>query len=86
VRIIVAESTRQLGKTFVVVVAVRLLPIAPFFTVLNVIAGASHIRLRQFLLGWQLLADSRLTRSASNFPVSGRSRPPCLGGSEAAAR
>lgn len=43
--------SRRLGKRgLLTVAAVRLLPIAPF-TVVNVVAGASHIRLRDFVGG-----------------------------------
>jgi phosphatidylserine/phosphatidylglycerophosphate/cardiolipin synthase-like enzyme/membrane protein DedA with SNARE-associated domain len=43
--------TRRLAKKGTVAIAViRLLPIAPF-SVVNAVAGASHIRLREFLLG-----------------------------------
>jgi uncharacterized membrane protein YdjX (TVP38/TMEM64 family) len=42
---------RRLGRSgLLAVVAVRVLPLAPF-TVVNLAAGASHIRLRHFLLG-----------------------------------
>jgi uncharacterized membrane protein YdjX (TVP38/TMEM64 family) len=43
--------TRRLAKKGVMAIAaVRLLPIAPF-TVVNAVAGASHIKLRDFLVG-----------------------------------
>jgi uncharacterized membrane protein YdjX (TVP38/TMEM64 family) len=43
--------TRRLaGKGILVVALIRLLPIAPF-SMVNVVAGASRIRLRDFLLG-----------------------------------
>lgn len=43
--------SRQLGERGVLAIAlVRLLPIAPF-TVVNLVAGASHIRLRDFAIG-----------------------------------
>lgn len=43
--------SRWLGRRgLVAVMAVRLLPVAPF-TVVNLVAGASHIRLRDFFLG-----------------------------------
>jgi phospholipase D1/2 len=43
--------TRRLAKKGTMAIAiVRLLPIAPF-SVVNAVAGASHIRLREFLLG-----------------------------------
>jgi len=45
------ELSRQLGKRgLLAVIAVRVVPVAPF-TVVNLVAGASHIRLRDFLLG-----------------------------------
>jgi phospholipase D1/2 len=43
-------SRRIARQGIVAMVIVRLLPLAPF-TVVNVVAGASHIRLRDFLLG-----------------------------------
>jgi uncharacterized membrane protein YdjX (TVP38/TMEM64 family) len=43
-------SRRLASRGFLAVIAVRLVPIAPF-AVINVIAGASHIRLRDLLLG-----------------------------------
>ena len=46
--------TRRLAKKGVMAIAVvRLLPIAPF-SVVNAVAGASHIRLRDFMLGTAL--------------------------------
>ena len=46
--------TRRLAKKgTMAIVIVRLLPIAPF-SVVNAVAGASHIRLREFLLGTAL--------------------------------
>src|SRR5688572_30011198 len=46
--------TRRLAKRGMVAIAViRLLPIAPF-SVVNAVAGASHIRLREFMLGTAL--------------------------------
>ena len=46
--------TRRLAKKGMVAIAViRLLPIAPF-SVVNAVAGASHIRLREFMLGTAL--------------------------------
>jgi phospholipase D1/2 len=46
--------TRRLARKGLVAIAViRLLPIAPF-SVVNAVAGASHIRLREFLLGTAL--------------------------------
>lgn len=45
------ELSRRLGKRgLLAVIAVRVIPVAPF-TVVNLVAGASHIRLRDFLLG-----------------------------------
>ncbi|MCZ7563465.1 MAG: VTT domain-containing protein [Burkholderiales bacterium] len=45
------DLSRRLGRRGVLaVVAVRVLPVAPF-TVVNLVAGASHIRLRDFVLG-----------------------------------
>jgi phospholipase D1/2 len=45
------ELSRRLGRRgLLAVVAVRILPVAPF-TVVNLVAGASHIRLRDFLVG-----------------------------------
>lgn len=45
------KLSRQLAKRgLLAVVAVRIIPIAPFIIV-NLVAGASHIRLRDFLLG-----------------------------------
>ena len=45
------ELSRRLGQRgLLAVIAVRVLPVAPF-TVVNLVAGASHIRLRDFLLG-----------------------------------
>ena len=49
-RAVDAVSRRLARRGLLTVVVVRLLPVAPF-TVINVIAGASHIRLRHFLLG-----------------------------------
>lgn len=43
-------SQRLAGRGLVAVVAVRMLPVAPF-AVVNMVAGASHIRLRDLLLG-----------------------------------
>lgn len=43
-------SRRLARRGVLAVVAVRLVPIAPF-AIVNMIAGASHIRLRDFLLG-----------------------------------
>jgi phosphatidylserine/phosphatidylglycerophosphate/cardiolipin synthase-like enzyme/uncharacterized membrane protein YdjX (TVP38/TMEM64 family) len=46
--------TRRLAKKGMVAIAIiRLLPIAPF-SVVNAVAGASHIRLREFMLGTAL--------------------------------
>jgi phospholipase D1/2 len=46
--------SRRLGQSGVLaVLAVRVIPVAPF-TVVNFVAGASHIRLRDFLLGTML--------------------------------
>jgi phospholipase D1/2 len=43
--------SRKLARRGVLaVVAVRLVPVAPF-TIVNLVAGASHIRLRDFLIG-----------------------------------
>jgi uncharacterized membrane protein YdjX (TVP38/TMEM64 family) len=43
--------SRQFAKGGILAVAlIRLIPVAPF-TVVNVVAGATHIRLRDFLLG-----------------------------------
>jgi phosphatidylserine/phosphatidylglycerophosphate/cardiolipin synthase-like enzyme/uncharacterized membrane protein YdjX (TVP38/TMEM64 family) len=45
------EVSRQIGRRGVLAVAaVRLVPIAPF-TLVNLVAGASHVRFRDFLLG-----------------------------------
>ncbi|HEU0199372.1 MAG TPA: VTT domain-containing protein [Burkholderiaceae bacterium] len=45
------ELSRRLGQRgFLAVAFIRLLPVAPF-TVANMVAGASHIRWRDFLLG-----------------------------------
>jgi len=43
-------SRRLAKKGFVAVLVVRMLPVAPF-TIVNLVAGASHIRFRDFLLG-----------------------------------
>jgi phospholipase D1/2 len=46
--------SRRLGQSGVLaVLAVRVIPVAPF-TVVNFVAGASHIRLRDFLIGTTL--------------------------------
>jgi phosphatidylserine/phosphatidylglycerophosphate/cardiolipin synthase-like enzyme/uncharacterized membrane protein YdjX (TVP38/TMEM64 family) len=46
--------SRRLGRSGVLaVLAVRVIPVAPF-TVVNFVAGASHIRLRDFLIGTML--------------------------------
>jgi uncharacterized membrane protein YdjX (TVP38/TMEM64 family) len=45
-----ALSQRLAQRGLLAVVAVRVVPIAPF-TVINMVAGASHIRFRDFLLG-----------------------------------
>ena len=46
--------TRRLAKKGMVAIAIiRLLPIAPF-SVVNAVAGASHIRLKEFMLGTAL--------------------------------
>jgi uncharacterized membrane protein YdjX (TVP38/TMEM64 family) len=46
--------TRRLAKKGVVAIAIiRLLPIAPF-SIVNAVVGASHIRMRDFLLGTAL--------------------------------
>jgi uncharacterized membrane protein YdjX (TVP38/TMEM64 family) len=43
--------TRRLArKGFIAMIIVRMVPIAPF-SVVNAVAGASHLRLRAFLLG-----------------------------------
>ncbi len=43
--------SRQLGnKGVLAVIAIRILPIAPF-SIINAVAGASHIRMRDFFLG-----------------------------------
>jgi phosphatidylserine/phosphatidylglycerophosphate/cardiolipin synthase-like enzyme/membrane protein DedA with SNARE-associated domain len=45
------ELSRRLGKRgLIAVIAVRVIPVAPF-TVVNLVAGASHIRLRDLILG-----------------------------------
>jgi phospholipase D1/2 len=47
----VNELSRRIAKRgLIAVVVVRMLPIAPF-TLINLIAGASHIRFRHFVLG-----------------------------------
>lgn len=46
-------SRRVASHGILAVVIVRCIPVAPF-TVINLIAGASHIRLRQFLIGTAL--------------------------------
>jgi phosphatidylserine/phosphatidylglycerophosphate/cardiolipin synthase-like enzyme/uncharacterized membrane protein YdjX (TVP38/TMEM64 family) len=47
----VNRLSRRLAKRGVLAIATaRLIPIAPF-TIVNLVAGASHIRLRQFMLG-----------------------------------
>jgi hypothetical protein len=43
-------SERVAKRGIVAVVVLRLLPVAPF-SIVNLVAGASHIRLRDFLLG-----------------------------------
>jgi uncharacterized membrane protein YdjX (TVP38/TMEM64 family) len=43
-------SQRLASRGLLAVVAVRLLPVAPF-AVVNMVAGASHIRLRDLMLG-----------------------------------
>jgi len=46
--------SRRLGRGGVLAVLVfRLLPVAPF-TIVNMVAGASHLRLRDFLIGTAL--------------------------------
>ncbi len=46
--------SRRLGEGGVVaVMVIRMLPVAPF-TVVNIVAGASHLRIRDFLLGTAL--------------------------------
>jgi phosphatidylserine/phosphatidylglycerophosphate/cardiolipin synthase-like enzyme/uncharacterized membrane protein YdjX (TVP38/TMEM64 family) len=48
------KLSRMLGRRGVLaVVAVRILPVAPF-TLVNMVAGASHLRVRDFLLGTAL--------------------------------
>jgi len=45
------QLSRRLGQRgLLAVIALRVVPVAPF-TVVNLVAGASHIRLRDFLLG-----------------------------------
>jgi len=45
------ELSRRLGQRGILaVVTVRILPVAPF-SIINLVAGASHIRLRDFLIG-----------------------------------
>jgi uncharacterized membrane protein YdjX (TVP38/TMEM64 family) len=45
------EISRRIGRQGVLAVAsVRLVPLAPF-TLVNLVAGASHVRFRDFLLG-----------------------------------
>jgi phospholipase D1/2 len=49
-----SRLSRRLGEHgFMAVLVVRIVPVAPF-TVINMIAGASHIRLRDFVLGTSL--------------------------------
>lgn len=43
-------STRLARRGIFAVIAVRVIPVAPF-TVVNLVAGASHIRLRDFMIG-----------------------------------
>jgi uncharacterized membrane protein YdjX (TVP38/TMEM64 family) len=43
-------SERLARRGIITVIAVRIVPVAPF-TVINLFAGASHIRLRDFLVG-----------------------------------
>ena len=43
-------SERLGERGIVTVIVLRLLPIAPF-TIVNLVAGASHIRLRDFMIG-----------------------------------
>jgi uncharacterized membrane protein YdjX (TVP38/TMEM64 family) len=43
-------SKRIARRGIIAMMIVRILPIAPF-TIVNIVAGASHIRLRDFLLG-----------------------------------
>jgi uncharacterized membrane protein YdjX (TVP38/TMEM64 family) len=45
-----ALSQRLARRGILAVIAVRLIPVAPF-TVINMVAGASHIRFRDFLFG-----------------------------------
>ncbi len=45
-----ALSSRLARRGVLAVVAVRMLPVAPF-TIVNLVAGASHIRLRDFAIG-----------------------------------
>lgn len=45
-----ALSRRLARRGLLAVIAVRIVPVAPF-TIVNLVAGASHIRLRDFLLG-----------------------------------
>ncbi len=46
-------SRRLADRGLVTMITIRLLPIAPY-TVVNIVAGASHIRLRDFMLGTTL--------------------------------
>src|SRR6202012_3037616 len=43
-------SERVARRGIIAVVILRILPIAPF-TIVNLVAGASHIRMRDFMLG-----------------------------------
>ena len=45
------QVSRQLAERgFLTMIVVRIVPVAPF-TIINLVAGASHIRFRDFLLG-----------------------------------
>ncbi|MDX1376337.1 MAG: VTT domain-containing protein, partial [Burkholderiales bacterium] len=60
-----ALSQRLAQRGLIAVVAVRVVPVAPF-TVVNVVAGASHIRLRDFVAG-TLLGMAPGTAAVSLF-------------------
>lgn len=73
--------SRQLGrKGWLAVAGIRLLPIAPF-TVINLIAGASHIRLPDFLLGTLLgMSPAVLTFAVFEASIEQALRSSDLGG------
>ena len=72
--------SRRLGEGGVIAVMVmRMLPVAPF-TVVNLVAGASHLRMRDFLIGSMLgMTPGILATAVFSDRLSAALKSPSLG-------